>query len=56
MATFFANAMPYIGLLWAIAFAVFIELIQRNNLGQATSLLKPMAGNVKDYQLMAKDA
>lgn len=27
MATFFANAMPYIGLLWAIAFAFFIEMI-----------------------------
>jgi len=57
MATFFANAMPYIGLLWAISFAAFIELIQTRNLKQKTSILNPLA-DVQDIgkQYVGKDA
>ena len=49
--------MPYIGLLWAISFAAFIELIQTRNLKQKTSILNPLA-DVQDIgkQYVGKDA
>jgi len=56
MATFFANAMPYIGLLWAVSFAFFIEFIMTGTLGQQTSLIAPLAGTVKPSEFISKDA
>lgn len=55
MATFFANGLPYIGFLWAIAFALFVELIMKYSLKQQSSLLKPMADE-NENDLMSKGA
>ena len=56
MATFFANAMPYIGLLWAMAFAFFIEKIQVERLGQESTLLEPLAAKLEAHDYFQNDA
>jgi len=40
LATFFAEAMPYVGLLWALSFGLFVQIINKEILEQKTTLFE----------------
>ena len=52
MATFFANLMPYAGLMWAISFAFFTERLKHTILDQKTTIFAPGSGYLDKGDLM----
>lgn len=54
MATFFANGMPYIGLLWAISFLFFTEQIITQIIEEDGIILKTPSEEIEDLKNSAK--